>query len=153
MRLVLEVRAGGLQDVEGRRGDLGTDPVTGEKDDARSHGGGTLPIARRERGRAASHRLISVARPTAARVFVWLDSQVEKQPLSGAPAGDAFKLRAHPSTLFGVSLLHPQVALAAARDSELFEDLVGTNYGKKLFEGRRRDLLERECNPKVGRQA
>ena len=40
--LVLEIRAGSLQYLEGRGGDLGADPVTGEEDDARGHGGGTL---------------------------------------------------------------------------------------------------------------
>ena len=37
---VLEIRAGGLQYVQGRDGDLGTDPVTGEEDDSRGHDGG-----------------------------------------------------------------------------------------------------------------
>ena len=37
--LVVELHAGGLQHIEGRSGDLGADPVTGEEDDARGHGG------------------------------------------------------------------------------------------------------------------
>ena len=31
--VVIELRAGGLQNVDGRGGDLGADPVTGEEDD------------------------------------------------------------------------------------------------------------------------
>jgi hypothetical protein len=57
-----------------------------------------------------------------------------------------FKLRTH--YLIRVSLLHRQVALPVAKDSELFDVLVGTNYGKKSFEGRRRASLDRECNAK-----